>query len=43
MNGGKLMWGGASVRGVLSLIFFPLEETTHTCVEMDGLRRGGAP
>jgi hypothetical protein len=29
------------VRGVVSLIFVPLEDTTHTCVE--GCWRGGAP
>jgi hypothetical protein len=37
------MWGGAFVRGVLFFISFRLEETTQTCVEIDGLRRGGAP
>jgi hypothetical protein len=41
--GGTSMWGGASVRGVLSLISFPLEETTHAWVEIEGFRRGGSP
>jgi hypothetical protein len=31
------------VRGVLFMIFIPLEETTHTRVEIDGFRRGGDP
>jgi hypothetical protein len=31
------------MRGVLSLIYVPLEETTHTCAEIEGFRRGGAP
>jgi hypothetical protein len=29
--------------GVVSPIYVLLEETTHTCAEIDGLRRGGAP
>jgi hypothetical protein len=31
LTGGISMWGGASVGGVLSLIFVPLEDMTHTC------------
>jgi hypothetical protein len=27
--------------GVVSLISVPLEDTTHTCAEINGLRRGG--
>jgi hypothetical protein len=42
-NGGTLMWGGASMGGVLSPISVPLEENTHACAEIDGFRRGGAP
>jgi hypothetical protein len=29
--------------GVFSLIYIPLEDTTHTCAEIVGCRRGGAP
>jgi hypothetical protein len=31
------------VRGVLSLISVLLEEITHTCVDMEGWRRGISP
>jgi hypothetical protein len=42
-TGGTFIWVGDSVIGVLSLMSIPLEETTHTFVEMEGCRIGGAP
>jgi hypothetical protein len=32
-TGGNLMWGEASMGGILYPLFFKLEYTTHTCVE----------
>jgi hypothetical protein len=43
LDGGTTMWGGASVEGVVSPISVLLEETTHTCAEIEGLRSDGAP
>jgi hypothetical protein len=41
LTSGTSMCGGASVKGVLSLISAPLEYITHTCDE--GCRKGGDP